>query len=392
MSAVKNFFSTDPGAPTCTGEAGSMVALLYAILSTGYNSKTVTLAQTAGVATGTCSNHNFRVGQVLLISGATPTAYNGEFTVLTVPTTSTFTFAIASGTASPATGTITAIVAAANWTRAFTAANKAVWQSAEVGASQLPLQVLDANAQYSTVTGFISMSDVDTGTESWHAGYWKKSSSSDNVQRPWVAVADGKTLHLFIGWNQIVGSTPMYSHYVFGDLASYVTSDAYAAMLCAHSASGPATLGTDVGTLAACNIGSTLSTSVGVKVARALTGAASSARYLRAISAAGGLSAGNFASGADANSPAAQPADNSLGFVPVLLCEYDSALTKYMRRGDSRGHYHVTEYLQPVGVNGFTLYTGLTGLTGRSMLMVKTGAGATPTECREAIDITGPWA
>jgi hypothetical protein len=237
------------------------------------------------------------------------------------------------------------------------------------------------------------MSDVNTGTESWFAAYWKKSSSSDSVARPWVAVADSKTLHLFIGWNQTVGSTPMYSHYVFGDLSSYVTSDAYAAMLCGHSATNPATLGTDTGTLAACNLGSSLSTSVGVKVARSLYGTASSARYLRALSMAGGLSVGNNGSGADTNAfVGVQIADNGLHFVPVILPEYDAAATKYPLRGESRGHFHIIENLPAVGVNGYYLASGLAGLTGRTMLLVKIGAGSSPTECREAIDITGPWA
>jgi len=391
---VKFYWSGQAGAPACTGTAGALITLLDAILKDGYNTKSVaSITQAAGVATVTTStNHGLAVGDPQVISGAGQAGYNGEFAVKTIVDATHFTLAVDAATVTPATGTISTKIAPAGWTKAFTGTNLAVYQSADSGSTQIPLRIDDTNAQYSGITGYLSMSDVNTGTESWFAAYWKKSSSSDSVARPWVAVADGKTLHLFIGWNQTVGSTPMYSHYVFGDLASYVTSDAYAAMLCAHSANNPGTLGTDTGTLAAGNIGSALSTSAGVKVARSLFGSAASARYLRAISAAGGLSVGNNASGADSNSfGGVQIADNGLHFVPVLLTEYDAGATKYPLRGESRGHYHILENLPAVGVNGFTLLSGLAGLTGRTMLLLRTGAGSTPTDCREGIDITGPW-
>lgn len=65
------------------------------------------LTQTGGVATATvASTANMRTGQSILIAGATPSAYNGTKTI-TVASATTFTFAIAGGTTSPATGTLT---------------------------------------------------------------------------------------------------------------------------------------------------------------------------------------------------------------------------------------------------------------------------------------------
>jgi hypothetical protein len=65
------------------------------------------LSQTGGLATATvASTANMRTGQTVLIAGATPSAYNGTF-VITVLDSTHFTFAIAGGTTSPATGTIT---------------------------------------------------------------------------------------------------------------------------------------------------------------------------------------------------------------------------------------------------------------------------------------------
>ena len=313
-------------------------------------------------------------------------------TVLSVPSSSTFTFAVSSSLASTASGTITAIVEGAGWSMPYSATQTQVWQSTDAMSSQLPFLVNDTNAQYAMITGYISMTSVTAGTENWFTGYIKKSSTSDTTPRPWIAVADDKTLHLFIGWNQTIGATPMYSHYVIGDLFSYVPGDIYGGMLCAHSINSPASLGVDVGTLACGNIGSTLSTNAGVVVARSLYGSAGSARFLRAISMAGGLSTSNTASGADNNSfIGTQYADNGLHFVPVLLSETDSVASKFPIRGESRGHFHILEQNPAVGVNGYSSFAGPFNMISSTLLLIRTGAGSNLTECREAIDITGPW-
>jgi len=73
----------------------------------------VTLAQSAGLATGTVSGgHGWTTGDVILatITGALPVAYNGLKTI-TVTSSTQFTFAISSGTSSPATGSPFVILA-----------------------------------------------------------------------------------------------------------------------------------------------------------------------------------------------------------------------------------------------------------------------------------------
>ncbi len=69
----------------------------------------ITITQTSGTATATSTEaHGFVRGMQVTIAGADQTEYNGAMTVLTVPSTTTFTFAVDSGATSPATGTITA--------------------------------------------------------------------------------------------------------------------------------------------------------------------------------------------------------------------------------------------------------------------------------------------
>lgn len=71
-----------------------------------------TLSQAAGVATATTSApHGLTTGASVTITGASPGAYNGTQTLTGAPTATTFTFAVAAGTASPATGTISGTVA-----------------------------------------------------------------------------------------------------------------------------------------------------------------------------------------------------------------------------------------------------------------------------------------
>jgi hypothetical protein len=94
--------NTSPGTRTLLTQASSLTTALA-------GSKPVTgIVQTAGLATATTTTpHGFTVDDTLYITiaGATPAAYNGTF-LCTVTTTTAFTYAVPSGTTSPATGTI----------------------------------------------------------------------------------------------------------------------------------------------------------------------------------------------------------------------------------------------------------------------------------------------
>lgn len=63
------------------------------------------ITRSSAVATvTTAAAHNLRVGDYVVISGATETEYNGTFLVATVPTSATFTYAVTGTPSSPATG------------------------------------------------------------------------------------------------------------------------------------------------------------------------------------------------------------------------------------------------------------------------------------------------
>lgn len=72
--------------------------------STAFGTPVVSITQTGGVATVTTSAaHGLSVGDGVNVKGAMPSDYKGLHTVATVPLTTTFTYAVPSGIASPAT-------------------------------------------------------------------------------------------------------------------------------------------------------------------------------------------------------------------------------------------------------------------------------------------------
>lgn len=67
------------------------------------------ITQSGGTATATTATaHGFTPGQYVTIAGADQSGYNGAVQIVSVPSTTTFTYAVDSGTVTPATGTITA--------------------------------------------------------------------------------------------------------------------------------------------------------------------------------------------------------------------------------------------------------------------------------------------
>ncbi|UCF50245.1 MAG: baseplate J/gp47 family protein [Thermoplasmatales archaeon] len=118
----RNAATNSIGSVTATGTAGINVpsgtqltdsdGQIYEVQATvtlATNSITVTsITQSAGIATVTTpSDHEYAANIDVTISGANETEYNGTFTILSTPTSDTFTYAVDAGASSPATGTIT---------------------------------------------------------------------------------------------------------------------------------------------------------------------------------------------------------------------------------------------------------------------------------------------
>lgn len=223
-------------APTLSGTAGTLIAVLDACLVTGFGSVTVnSLSVASNIATVTVTTgHGFAMlgntGPVIQISGATPAGLNTEWRVASVESATVFTFACPGVADGPASGTITAKRAPAGWEKRYSGTNKAAYARLDPAATAMLLRVDDTPTQYPVLTMYESMTDVDTGNGSSGLQYNMKSTTVSTLARTWRVFADGRTVWFFndtsAGWS-LQG---------FGDLISYRAADPYRCFLRAGKA------------------------------------------------------------------------------------------------------------------------------------------------------------
>jgi len=197
---VKWFHSGMTGAPLPDTAVNTLISILDACLINGFNLGTVTTL-TYDSVTGKCTanvgaGHGFDDQQVILIEGANETEFNGEVRI-TVIDANQFSYVPATApTVANATGAITAKAApVGGWTKAFSGVNKAVYQAP----GGLYLRVDDSIDVYGAAVSFYeSMTDVDTGTGQFGAGYWRKSDSTTTSMTNWRLVGDASGFYLSI--------------------------------------------------------------------------------------------------------------------------------------------------------------------------------------------------
>lgn len=238
-SNVCVFQSTDYGAPSLTGQVGTLISLLDACLVNGYGPVAITsMSRTdATVTVETSANHGFAmlatVGPMVQISGADQAEYNGRWRIASVPDTTHFTFDVGTATpVSPATGSLSCKRAAAGWQKVFAGTDKAVYRSQDNTSDRYYLRIDDTGAtaggaREAAVVGYEVMTDVDAGTARFptsvqHASglQWAKSSTADAVARAWLLIADEKTVYF---------SPAVPNKYIhgFGHFQSYKAGDLY---------------------------------------------------------------------------------------------------------------------------------------------------------------------
>ncbi len=366
-TTVRYYASTMPGAPTLSGTAGALIAVLDACLTTGFGSVTLdSLVVAANVATGTVSaGHNFAMtgttGPVIRIEGATPAGLNGDWRV-TVTGGTTFTFATSGISDQTASGTITAKRAPAGFSKAFSDTNKAVYQADDLASTRLYLRVYDAATTYATVKGYETMADVDTGTGGWPsaARYCLKSTTANSTARAWRLFADSRAFYLLVR----TASDDYWDGHAWGDLVSFVPGDAYHVWLSANANNS--------------SYGDTLFHRIGRTV--------QDADFARAASqAAGSVTAEKYthnrvsALGAGGMNEYPCTADNGFYAAPVDVWE-GAGLRP---RGQAPGLYCPLHNSLPADA---TVISAIAQLSGRELFIqtvYNTG--------RAAFDLTGPW-
>lgn len=236
---VKFFSSQHTGLSSMAVAAGSLISVLDACLINGFNLQTLTsLAIANNVLTGTKNAHGYVVDQVLIVAGANEAALNTEWRITSV-TTNAFT-AAATGMANvTGTGTITAKVAPAGWSKPFSGTNLAAYKSVASGAMGCLLRVDDTGANVARVVGYEAMTDINTGTGDFPTAammaggaYWTK---TNLATLKWMLIATDKAFYMLVEpRSDMLGC---YSLRFFGDFPSERNADTYACALEAHTAS-----------------------------------------------------------------------------------------------------------------------------------------------------------
>lgn len=391
-TSVKHYHSEMTGAPVLNGTAGSLISVLDACLVNGFNARAIdSLVVANGIATATVSaGHGYTADHVVLISGATPAALNGEQRITAV-TQTTFSFAVSGVPDGAASGTIAAKIAPLGFEKPFSGTNLAVYRSGDLLSTRMLLRVDDTGAQNARVVGYETMTDINTGTGPFPAstqirggGYWPKADSTSKTARGWTIIGDGRAFYLHVHTRDDPpnrGTTGVV--FGFGDFLSLRSGETYGAFLACHAS--------DIST----------STSVGIGISYGSPGGASRYVYVpRSFTMIGGsIECTNrpesYCTG-DGESGAGEST-----FVPTYPNGPNNALIVAKKclvepigpalRGYFPGIYHAPQNLH----RAFSWRDKIDGqgpLLGRKLMAVKTGspAGAGSQGC-VFFDITGPW-
>ncbi len=365
---VRYFDSTMSGAPTLSGTAGTLISVLDACLVNGFGSVVVnTLTVASNVATATVSTgHNFPLvgstGAVIRIEGATPSGLNGDFRIQSA-TTTTFTFTTSGITDQTATGTISAKRAPAGFSKAFSGTNKAVYRADDIQSTRMYLRVEDSATTYAAVSGYETMSDVDTGGGPFNGGgtgRWSKSDVANTSARSWRLFSDGHCFYLFVN-KGAVQSNYYTASFWFGDMIPNIP-DAFRCGIIAtdpnHYDWGLALLG--VATYS--------------QFARSYTGLGSVVAFARYSSQLSDMGFSGMAY--------PSPIGNEVIVFPVLCTEGGNY------RGDMPGLYGPAHKLRNITNDGLVISDMQTNDGMRDMVVqaVREYNGY-----RALIDITGPW-
>lgn len=384
--------SAEVGAPTLNNAAGSLDAVLYACLVTGFRVLTLDSISVAGeVATATyVAGHQYSTQRVLEIAGAATGAINGR-KLITVTGAGTFTFpapGVADGTIA---GAITAKRAPLGWTRPLSSGNVSVYARSDVTATPSKFRLTNTGVAPATnrsarahmAEDFVDLSTPTNqappagapivGADGFHIPF--RNSASAQV---WTLVGDGKTFYFACESDTYPAASYAGSSqglYGFGDIEAFRSGDPYACFLAAsHDSNGAS--------------GNTPAQSIG------LNSAPSAAMYLqRSFSGIGGpvpAAPVSFGTGHVLGSQGPQfpsPVDNGLFVSPNLLLAEASSPFTHPFRGRLRGLGHPVATLSNAQLNKQVL----DNVTGSDRRWLFLSIGSATTFGHLAFDITGPW-
>jgi hypothetical protein len=388
------FSSYDTGAPVLNNVAASMIAVLDGCLVTGYNPRgVVSMTVAANVCTVvTTTPHGYAVDQRVTHTGATAVALNGDCTVATVPSTTSYTFPVVTANVTDTTASMSAIRTPLGWAKEFSGTNKAVYKMLSLQSYGQRLRVVDDASvpTASRVMGVEGPTSVDLFTDKFPTeaqlaggGYWAK---GENTVAPkfWAIIGDDRFFYFICDSSGYVGVyTTDFSvqAFAFGDPISLKAGEAFGAVI--FTGNTTSSLGT---VLVGNNALGSAPAAGGDRIARQHTGLAKSIA-ISALHPSLGRSPGG------ANNPIyPSPIDNGMVFTePSFIAE---ALTSFNHpiRAVLPGFVTLlsrgTDLPKVLGPNVITMTDG----TGRKLVVFPKvyGQGGS-LDCSLAIKISSDW-
>lgn len=388
------FNSTETGAPTLNNAAGSLDAVLYACLVTGFRTITLDSIVVAGeVATATNSaGHGYGDQRMVDIAGASTSAVNGR-KLITVTGASTFTFPVPGVIDGPVSGTKTARRSPLGWTRPLSSGNVSMYQRTDVTATGMCLRVDDSGSGAASATAarwrmVESFTDLATFTGSTPpasayggAGVFIPKGANSAAAKGWVLVGDSRGFYMFTeasSWPASSYSGVPQGIWAFGDLESYRAGDSFACLMAGADDSTGAS---------ASSLGNVYSPSASTPsqpqtmLARPFNGIGQPV-FAQAV----GLGSGNRRIGSSGQAYPS-PVDNGLLIsTPLHVSEANSAFGHPLR-GQLRGVGDPVATV-PGGLLHLQVLDNLVGSDRRWLLV---GFQQQGSYGHAAFDITGPW-
>lgn len=257
--------------------------------------------------------------------------------------------------------------AGAGWTKPFTGTDKAAFRNS-TGGTGFYLRVQDdgpgvGTAKEARITGYESMSDVDTGSAPFPTAAQgvggiamvvaRKSASADATPRDWIVVADAYTFYFFARTEASVS----WVAFAFGDFYSIkTTADAYRCMIIGRQTENSSSGSVD-GLDDLTSISSATAASFIARTSAGTGGSITMSKHGDATKGSATLLSGNVVY---PNTP-----DSGLYLSPVWICESSTSIV----RGRMRGFYQI---LHPISSFGDAdTFSGANSYSGKTFLILK---------------------
>jgi hypothetical protein len=419
---VKNFRSDDTGLNKITATLGSLVGILDACLVTGFNLRTLdalTYDSATDLFVGTVnSGHGYRLNQIVLVAGASPSQFNCEMWITAI-TATTFTGKAHVSDARPASaaasGSMTVKAAPqGSWSKPYASADgaKAVFRMEALESSKCCLRIDNSIACSATlgmnclVDGYEQVGGIDVGVNYFGAyterqNAWSIRARTSYRDSPWMLFADGSAFWLNIKIIPVPsdvydsysdpGSSQNWRSYFFGDVIKRAPGDAYPCLLAASSAAYSSVAGYDAQNLSGNttlfqNIGAS---SNGLALARDMYSSIGKKIPVGTL-----LAWGNCQYSGKGALAYPSPGDNSLIVSQngIYLLESGSAI-----RGQMPGYWASPQYLSDA-ITPSTMFENFPGAEARKFISMAaqysagTNSATSPVYITIGfVDITGPW-